>query len=97
YLRANRDHLARSLPARVPGVTLTAPEGTYLSWVDFRALNLPCEPAEYLLAQAKVALSPGIPFGAVVGTGFARLNFATTRALLDRAIEAIAGALRDIS
>lgn len=96
YLRANRDHLARSLPARVPGVTLTAPEGTYLSWVDFRALNLPCEPAEYLLAHANVALSPGIPFGAAVGSGFARLNFATTRALLDRAIEAIADAFRDI-
>lgn len=34
--------------------------------------------------------------GAAVGSGFARLNFATTRAILDRAIEAIAAALRDI-
>jgi cysteine-S-conjugate beta-lyase len=97
YLQANRDHLARALPERVPGVTVTAPEGTYLSWVDFRALNLPSEPAEYLLAQAGVALSPGIPFGAAVGAGFARLNFATTRALLDRAIDAIAGALQDFA
>lgn len=72
------------------------PDGTYLSWVDFRALALPSEPAEYLLSKAKVALSPGIPFGAAVGSGFARLNFATTRAILDRAIEAIAAALRDI-
>lgn len=94
YLQANRDHLARTLPERVPGVTVTAPEGTYLSWVDFRALGLASEPAEHLLAEAKVALSPGIPFGASVGSGFARLNFATTRALLDRAIDAIAGALR---
>ncbi|COY46389.1 aminotransferase [Mycobacterium tuberculosis] len=31
-----------------------------------------------------------------MGSGFARLNFATTRAILDRAIEAIAAALRDI-
>jgi cystathionine beta-lyase len=61
--------------------------------VDFRGLNLPAEPAEYLLSEAKVALSPGIPFGAAVGAGFARLNFGTTRAILDRAIEAIAGAV----
>ena len=97
YLRANRDRLARTLPELVPGVRVTAPEGTYLSWVDFRALNLPAEPAEYLLSNANVALSPGIPFGATVGSGFARLNFATSRAILDRAIDAIAAALRNIA
>lgn len=93
YLRANRDHLARTLPAAVPGLKINTPEATYMSWVDFRALNLPAEPADYLLSKAKVALSPGIPFGASVGSGFARLNFATTRKILDRAIEAMAAAL----
>jgi cystathionine beta-lyase len=93
YLQANRDHLARALPESAPGVRMNSPEATYMSWVDFRALKLPTEPAEYLLSQAKVALSPGIPFGATVGSGFARLNFATTRAILDRAVEAIAAAL----
>ena len=93
YLQANRDHLAASLPASSPGVKVNTPEATYMSWVDFRALNLPIEPADHLLSKAKVALSPGIPFGATVGSGFARLNFATTRAILDRAIDAIATAL----
>jgi cysteine-S-conjugate beta-lyase len=93
YLRANRDHLARTLPELIPGVNVNTPEGTYLSWVDFRALKLPTEPADYLLSKAKVALSPGIPFGAAVSSGFARLNFGTTRAILDRAIEAMAAAL----
>jgi cystathionine beta-lyase len=93
YLRANRDHLARTLPQLVPGVTIVAPEGTYLSWVDFRGLDLPAEPAEYLLANAKVALSAGVPFGAAVGSGFARLNFGTTRAILDRAMAAMAAVL----
>jgi cystathionine beta-lyase len=83
----------RALPELVPGVKVNAPEGTYLSWVDFRGLHLPAEPAEYLLGKAKVALSPGIPFGAAVGCGFARLNFGTTRAILDQAIEAIAAAV----
>lgn len=90
YLQANRDHLARTLPEAIPGVKLNSPEATYMSWVDFRALELPVEPAEYLLSKAKVALSPGIPFGATVGSGFVRLNFATTRRILDRAIEAMA-------
>jgi cystathionine beta-lyase len=93
YLRRNRDHLARALPDAAPGVKINTPEATYMSWLDFRALHLPTEPAEYLLSKAKVAVNPGIPFGATVGSGFVRLNFATTRAILDRAIEAIAGAL----
>jgi cysteine-S-conjugate beta-lyase len=97
YLRINRDHLAATLPALSPGVKVNTPEATYMSWVDFRALNLPTEPAEHLLANAKVALSPGIPFGATVGSGFARLNFGTTRAILDKAISAIAAALPDKS
>jgi cysteine-S-conjugate beta-lyase len=93
YLRANRDHLAARLPTSSPGVKVNTPEATYMSWVDFRALNLTTEPADHLLAKAKVALSPGTPFGATVGSGFARLNFATPRAILDRAIDAIAAAL----
>ncbi|WP_082969235.1 MalY/PatB family protein [Mycobacterium kyorinense] len=93
YLQTNRDHLARALPELVPGVRINAPEATYMSWVDFRALNLPAEPAEYLLAKAKVALSPGIPFGPTASSGFARLNFATPRAILDRALAAMATAL----
>ena len=93
YLQANRDHLATALPELSPGLKINTPEATYMSWVDFRALNLPTEPAEHLLSKARVALNPGIPFGATVGSGFARLNFATTRAILDRAINAIAAAL----
>lgn len=91
YLRGNRDHLSQVLPAAVPGLQVNHPEATYLAWVDFRELKLPGEPADYLLANARVALSPGIPFGA--GRGFARLNFGTTRAILDRAIGAMAAAL----
>jgi cysteine-S-conjugate beta-lyase len=93
HLRANRDYLVRTLPAVAPGVKMHTPQATYLSWIDFRALNLPTEPADYLLSKARVALSPGILFGASVGSGFARMNFATSRSILDQAIEAIAAAL----
>ncbi|MCV7060504.1 aminotransferase class I/II-fold pyridoxal phosphate-dependent enzyme, partial [Mycolicibacterium vaccae] len=53
YLRANRDHLARTLPESVPGLKINSPEATYMSWVDFRALNLPAEPAEYLAVESR--------------------------------------------
>lgn len=92
-LRANRDRLSARLSDSVPGLGVNTPEATYMSWLDFRGLDLPAEPAEYLLANARVALSPGIPFGATAGRGFARCNFATTRPILDRAIDAIAAAL----
>lgn len=91
YLRGNRDRQADELTGRVPGLLVTRPEGTYLSWLDFTALDLPEEPADFLLRTARVALNPGIPFGA--GSGCARMNFGTTRAILDRAVDAIAAAL----
>jgi cysteine-S-conjugate beta-lyase len=50
-----------------------------------------------MLSMALVALSAGIAFGASVGWGFARLNFGTTRAIIDKAISAIAAALPDKS
>ena len=95
YLRANRDHLARELSQSVPGLTVNNPEGTYFSWLDLRGLDLPAEPTDYLFAKAKVGLSPGFAFGAETGTGFVRLNFATSREILDRAIEAMVRALRN--
>ena len=95
YLSANRDHLARELPQAVPGLKVNNPEGTYFAWVDLRGLNLPSEPTDYLFSKAKVALSPGFAFGAETGTGFVRLNFATSREILDRAIAAMVAALKE--
>ncbi len=47
------------------------------------------DPAADLLVRAKLALSPGPTFGPQ-GTGFARLNFGTSPALLTEAVERIA-------
>ncbi len=89
YLQANRDHLVGRVAADLPGVALHRPEGTYLGWLDFRATDLGDDPAETLAAEAGVGLNGGPSFGAG-GDGFARLNFATSRAILDRAIDRIA-------
>lgn len=94
HLRGNRDHLAARLAAELPDVGLRVPESTYLAWLDFRKLGLGDEPAKELLASARVGLSSGLDFGAETGKGFARLNFATTRPILDAIIDRIVMAAR---
>ena len=92
HLTEQRDHLAGRLSAELPEVGFALPEATYLAWLDFRATDLGPDPAASLLESARVALSSGLDFGAE-GEGFARLNFATTRpildAILDRVVEAV--------
>ena len=77
---------------RMPGVRYVAPEGTFFAWMDFRDLDLPGGPFEYFLEHAGVALSDGVPFGEA-GIGHARLNFATSRKLLEQILERIASAV----
>ncbi len=89
HLDVVRHHLARRLSADLPDVGWQLPEATYLAWLDFRALGLGPDPAALLKEQAKVVLSPGPDFGPL-GNGFARLNFATSTAIVDELIERIA-------
>ncbi len=93
YLEANRDFVAQFVRSELPGVRHFAPEGTYLAWLDCRALELRPSPQRFFLERAKVGLSDGPTFG-TPGAGFVRLNFATSRTLLTRALEQMAEALR---
>jgi len=92
YLRANRDFVAGFVGERFPGAVHFPPEATYLAWVDFRPLELPASPFRFFYDEARVAISEGAAFGAV-GEGFGRINFATSRAILERALEAMAAAV----
>ncbi len=66
-----------------PGVHLSAPEATYLAWLDMREAGLGETPYQTLKEQAGVALSDGAAFGY---PGFVRLNFGTTGAQLEAAL-----------
>jgi cystathionine beta-lyase len=74
-------------------VKLYLPEATYLAWLDLQALELGPSPAEFLRRNAKVALSDGAYFGEGF-EGYARINFATSRALLTEIIDRMATAVR---
>ncbi len=81
--------LAELLAAKLPGVTFREPDAGYLAWLDMRALNWGDDPADRILAEAKVALSHGPAFGRP-GLGHARLNFACSPEVLTEAIARIA-------
>jgi cystathionine beta-lyase len=92
YLESNRDRVASFLRGRLPGADHVAPEATFLSWIDARALELPGGPHAFFLDRARVALSDGLEFGEA-GRGFVRLNFATSRAILDTVLERMGDAV----
>lgn len=91
YLDGNRHLLAELLAEHLPEVTYTPPEGTYLAWLDVRALGLGDLPAQQLRSQAGVAVTDGTACGEA-GAGFIRLNFATSRPILTQVVQQIAHA-----
>ena len=91
YLARNRAHLGELLARHLPQVGYHPPEGTYLAWLDCRALDLPA-PAEFFQDSAGVVLVEGAECGEV-GRGFVRLNFATPLPIVDRMVTRMAHAL----
>jgi cystathionine beta-lyase len=85
YLQANRDYLVDTVATRLPGVTMTLPQGTYLAWLDCSALGLE-DPQRFFLEMAKVGLSPGTDFDDHAAKQFVRLNFGCPRALLEEGL-----------
>lgn len=95
YLRGNVD-LVRSRLDGLPGVNMIEPEGTFLLWLDFRALGLePDDLTAFLRKKAKWAVTRGPAFGDE-GIGFARLNIGCTRAKLDAALNRFAEAIMSL-
>lgn len=106
-LDENRILLGDLIAEHLPGVKYQRPQGTYLGWLDCRALGLGEEaaaglavvsdlsgPALWFLDHARVALSSGHVFG-TGGEGHVRLNFATSRAILTEAVSRMGRALAD--
>ncbi|OCB24245.1 cystathionine beta-lyase [Mycobacterium intracellulare subsp. yongonense] len=104
-LDANRKLLGELVAEQLPSLKYQWPQGTYLAWLDCRALGIDEEesdglavvadlsgPARWFLEHARVALSSGHVFG-TGGAGHVRLNFATSRAILTEALSRMSRAL----
>jgi cystathionine beta-lyase len=92
YLDGNRRRLAELLAEELPDVGFRLPDATYLAWLDCAALDLD-DPAAYFLEHARVALNDGPPFG-VGSEQHVRLNFGTSRALLEEIVRTLGVAAR---
>ena len=106
YLDGSRSFLGGLLAEQLPEVGYQPPEGTYLAWLDCRALfadpgarltgrrALPADvsPAEFFLAKARVMLTDGAACGEA-GRGHVRLNFATPRPILAEIVRRLANAV----
>ena len=85
--------LVREGMSAIPEVRLIEPQGTFLVWLDFRALKLePDDLTAFLRKKAGWAVTRGPAFGDE-GIGFARVNIACTRVRLAAALDQLQSAI----
>jgi len=96
YLKGNIDELRSTLLASMPQIKLIEPDGTFLVWLDFRELGLDARQLERFLSHdARMALNPGHWFGRE-GAGFARVNIACPRSVLQKALGQLDKAIKNL-
>jgi cystathionine beta-lyase len=93
-LEGNRDLLVNFMRERLPEIKIYPPEGTYLAWLDCRAIDFQQDACEFFINKAKVAFNNGKEFGAP-GEGFVRFNFGCPRAMVQEALEKMEKAIRN--
>lgn len=87
YLRGNRNLLQQFLDQRLPMLTLTPVEATYLAWINVEALT---DHSPSFFEQAGVGLMDGGLFG---DNRYVRLNFGCPRHTLLQALQRIENAV----
>ena len=95
YLDGTRRFVESFLAERLPVIRPSRLMGTYLMWLDMRKLGLePDDLARFLVEKAGLGMTSGSFFGPE-GAGFMRLNIATPRRNVERAMEQLETALKD--
>jgi cystathionine beta-lyase len=95
-IEGNLAHFAAAISEIIPGARAMSPESTYLSWVDFSAVDLSAEERSRRIGEdARIGVSAGHTFG-FGGDGWERFNLACPRATVDLALERLAGAFADL-
>jgi len=90
YVSSNAKFVIDFFEKNLPQVKVKHPEGTYLQWIDFSALNLSQrELTDFLVYEAKVGMNDGTAFSDSEGIGFMRLNLACPRAIIEKALNQV--------
>jgi cystathionine beta-lyase len=94
YLSGTRDMVRDYLHQRLRQIRMIEPEGTYLLWLDCRAMGLSDKQLkDFFVQKAGVGLSPGAMFG-IEGSGYMRMNIGAPRGVILQALQNISAALR---
>lgn len=89
YLDDNVNYLLEYFNTNIPEIKVTKPQGTYLVWLDCRALNMDGKSLHrFMIEQGKIGLNNGLDFGPG-GEGFLRINVACPRATLVEGLKRI--------
>jgi cysteine-S-conjugate beta-lyase len=92
YLKGNITYVKNFLNENIPDISFHEPEATYLLWLDFRKLGMADkELTEFLIHKAGIGPSPGSIFGNE-GEGFQRINIASPRSMIVKAMDQLAEA-----
>lgn len=87
YLRGTLDFMEKYFAKHLPQIRMIRPAGTYLVWLDCRALGMDSASlTRFFLDRARVYLESGAIFG-TGGDGFLRMNIATPRKVVEQALK----------
>lgn len=89
YIDGNIRYATGYLREMIPEIIPVIPEATYMIWLDCRKLGLSGkELQKFMVEKAKVGLNEGSTFGPG-GEGFMRINVATQRSVVEKAMHSI--------
>ena len=92
YIQGNIDYVDAFLQANAPKIKAMRPQASFLVWLDCREMGLSQEAlVDFFVDKAHLALNDGTAFGRE-GEGFMRLNVASPRSVLDKAMKQLADA-----
>ena len=87
YLSGTLDYMENYFSKHLPQIRMIRPEGTYLVWLDCRALGMDATSLhKFFRDEAGVYFEQGAVFG-VEGEGFMRMNIATPRKRVKEALK----------
>lgn len=93
YLKGNYEFVKEYFAKHLPKLRVIEPEGTYLLWLDFTALNIDDKELRRILTEdAKVGLNHGSSFGAN-GKNYMRLNIGSPRSIIEEGVKRIASVM----
>ncbi|CAM3271565.1 MalY/PatB family protein [Filibacter tadaridae] len=95
YLEGNLTFLTEFIETNLKEIKVIPPEGTYLAWLDCRALGMDAKELEnFFRKEAKVAFDEGYTFG-LGGEGFTRVNMACPRHVLEEGLRRVEKAVNE--